>query len=123
MFEIGKTATATVVVTEANTAKTVGSGSLNVFSTPSMITLMEKAACNCIADKLETGQTSVGTKVDINHTAASALNTTITATATIDGVEGRKISFIVKADDGVKEIGHGKHDRFIIDAEKFMSKL
>jgi len=119
----GKTATVTTTVTEKNTAKTVGSGSLDVFSTPMMIALMEQAACECLADSLEPGQTSVGTQINVAHTAASPLGATISATATIDNVDGRKISFTVTASDGANEIGNGKHERFIIDAEKFMSKL
>jgi len=123
MLTAGKTATVSTTVTEKNTAKAVGSGSLDVFSTPMMIALMEQAACECMADSLEAGQTSVGTQINVAHTAASGLHATISATATIDSVDGRKVSFTVMASDGAKEIGNGQHDRFIIDAEKFMKKL
>ena len=123
MITTGKTATAGRTVTEALTAKAVGSGSLNVFATPMMIALMEEAACACLADSLEATQTSVGTLINVAHTAASPIGAMITATATVDEVDGRKVSFTVTAHDGVNEIGSGKHERFIVDAERFMSKL
>ena len=120
---VGKIGTAKTTVSDKNTAKTVGSGSLNVFSTPMMIALMEEAACDALADSLESGQTSVGTKVNILHLAASTLGKEITASATVDSVDGKKVSFTVQAFDGDTEIGKGTHDRFIVDAEKFMNKL
>jgi predicted thioesterase len=86
---IGKKGIAETVVTEANTAKAVGSGNLLVFSTPMMIALMEAAACNALADSLEAGQTSVGTGIDIHHTAASPLGMKISAMAIIESVSGR----------------------------------
>ena len=119
----GKSATVTTTVTDKNTAKAVGSGSLDVFATPMMIALMEQAACECIADGLEPGQTSVGTQINAAHTAASPLGAVISATAEIVAVDGRKISFTVTAHDGTNEIGNGTHERFIIDAERFMNKL
>jgi len=122
-MEVGKIATAQVVVTEKNTAKAVGSGNLNVFATPMMIALMEQAACECLADGLEAVQSSVGTQINVAHTAASPIGETITATATIDQIDGRKILFTVSAKDSKNEIGKGTHERFIIDAERFMSKL
>ncbi|MCL2398519.1 MAG: thioesterase family protein [Defluviitaleaceae bacterium] len=120
---IGKTATATTTVKDTNTAKAVGSGNLDVFSTPMMIALMEEAACNVLANSLEPGQSSVGTQISIDHTAASPLNSNITATATITGIEGRKVTFDISAKDDKSEIGKGTHTRFIVDAERFMAKL
>jgi predicted thioesterase len=109
-------------VTAQNTAKTIGSGSLEVFATPMMLTLMERAACECLADALEPGQTSVGTSVSIEHTAASPLKSEISATATIIGIDGRLIEFEVTASDSKGEIGRGTHERFIVDGERFSSK-
>ena len=119
----GKTATVTTTVTDKNTAKAVGSGDLNVFSTPMMVALMEQAACECLVDSLEAAQTSVGTQINVAHLTASPLGATITASATINNIEGRKVSFIITAHDGVNEIGNGTHERFIIDSERFMKKL
>jgi len=119
----GKSATVTTTVTDKNTANAVGSGSLDVFATPMMIALMEQAACKCIADSLEPEQSSVGTQINVAHTAASPLGAVVNATAEIVSVDGRKISFTVTAHDGVNEIGNGVHERFVIDAERFMNKL
>ena len=119
----GNSGTAKTAVTESNTAKAVGSGNLDVFATPMMIALMEQAACDSLSDSLEPGQSSVGTEINVAHTAASPLGANILATAVIDKVDGRKIIFTVTAHDGNNEIGRGTHTRFLIDAEKFMSKL
>ncbi|MCL2055354.1 MAG: thioesterase family protein [Oscillospiraceae bacterium] len=119
----GKTASAKVKVDGSNTAKAVGSGSLDVFATPMMVALMEKAACECLADGLEAGQTSVGTHIEVSHTAASPLGAEITACASVTGVSGRSVEFSVTAQDGKGEIGSGKHTRFIVDEERFMGKL
>jgi predicted thioesterase len=119
---VGKTASVSTVVSEHNTAKAAGSGSLDVFATPFMIALMERASYDCLADGLESGQTSVGTSVNIDHTAASPIGASITATATITGIDGRKVEFEVTASDNKGEIGRGTHERFIVDSERFKSK-
>jgi len=119
---LGKAASASTIVADNNTARAVGSGSLNVFSTPMMIALMERAACECLADCLDDAKTSVGTQINVEHTAASAVGSEITATATIDFVFGRKVEFAVTASDKSGEIGKGKHTRIIVDTESFMKK-
>jgi len=121
-LSLGKAASVSVTVDESNTAKEMKSGSLPVFATPSMIALMEQAACDCLADYLTDGQTSVGSSISVEHTVASPLGAKITATATIDSVSGRRIDFTVTAADGVGEIGKGKHSRVIVDLDRFMKK-
>ncbi|MCL1791896.1 MAG: thioesterase family protein [Peptococcaceae bacterium] len=118
----GQTASVITTVTDANTAKTIGSGSLDVFATPMMIALMERAACACLAGSLGPGQTSVGTHLNVSHLAASPLGVTITATATIASVTDRKIEYKITATDGTKEIGTGEHTRMIVDTRRFMEK-
>ena len=120
---IGKTASATALVDESNTAKAVGSGSLEVFATPMMISLMESAACKCLVDGLEDGQSSVGTAISVEHTAASPLGAEITATAVIVGVGDRKIEFEVSACDAKGEIGRGTHERYIVAVDRFMARV
>ena len=110
-------------VTQENTAKTLGSGSLDVFATPAMVALMEKAACASIAHLLNEGETSVGTLINVAHKAATPLGREVTATATITAQEGRKVTFEVTAHDGVNEIGAGTHERFIVNEAKFLSRL
>ncbi len=118
---VGMTASVSDAVSSANTANTVGSGSLEV-STPMMTALMERAACECLAGCLDDGQTSVGSAISVEHSAASPLGATITATAKIAAVFGRRIEFELSARDGAGEIGKGRHTRVIVDAGRFMKK-
>ena len=117
----GLTGTAETVVRETNTALAMGSGSLHVFATPSMIALMEQAACNAVAACLDEESTSVGTLVNITH--ATGMGKKVTATATLTAVKGRKLVFEITAADEDKQIGKGTHERFIVNKEKFMAKL
>ena len=123
MLTKGKCGTAQIEVTGNSTAKAVGSGSLEVFSTPMMIAVMEQAACQCISDVLQDTQTSVGTNINVSHVAASPVGAIVNAVATITEIEGRKLIFSVTANDGKNEIGHGTHERIIVDSERFLSKL
>ncbi|WP_298704007.1 thioesterase family protein [uncultured Veillonella sp.] len=120
---VGLVGTATVTVSEVNTAKTMKSGALPVFATPAMCALMEEAACAAISAHLGEGESSVGTKLTITHDAPSAVGAEIMAKAEVISVENRRISFAVWAYDGDKVIGQGSHERFIINIEKFMSKI
>ena len=119
---LGKTVSVCVAVDESNTAIAMKSGSLPVFATPSMVALMELAACECLADCLDDGQTSVGSLINVEHTAASPIGAEITATATVELVFGRKIEFAVTASDNVGVIGKGKHTRMVVDTGRFMKK-
>lgn len=122
-MEIGLTFTSTTVVDNTNTAVALGSGDMEVFATPAMVALMENAAMNAVAPHLEAGQTTVGTEISTTHIKASALGATITATATLTAIEGRKLTFAVTAHDGDNIIGEGTHTRFIVDRERFLAKL
>ncbi len=119
----GLAGTAETIVRETNTAIVMGSGSLQVFATPCMVALMEQAACNAVDPCFNDSESSVGTLVNITHDAATALGKKVTATATLVEVQGRKLVFEVTAADEEKQIGKGRHERFIINKEKFMAKL
>ena len=123
MVSAGQTATATVIVTESNIAKTMKSGSLEVFATPAMCALMEEAAQAAVQPYLEDGGGTVGISLSITHEAPTPLSATVTAKATVSAVEGRKITFDIEASDGVGIIGRGTHERFVISNEKFMAKV
>ena len=122
-LKAGLVGTATVTVTEKNIAKTMKSGALPVFATPAMCALMEEAACAAVNACLEEGAGTVGIALSISHDKATAMNDTVTATATLTEVAGRKLTFAVEAKDTKGVIGKGTHERFIINNEKFMSKL
>jgi len=118
----GRTATVETVVTDQDTAKVLGSGSLDVLATPRLAAWMEQAACEALSGVLEPGQTTVGTRIAIDHTAASPVGMRITTTATIIAVNGREITFKVTAADEAGEIGRGDHTRFIVDAKRFLTR-
>lgn len=122
-IEVNLTGNASVSVSSANTAATMKSGSLAVFATPAMCALMEEAACAAVAEHLEEGSGTVGISLNITHDRATKLGDTVTATATITAVEGRKITYTVEACDSKGLIGKGTHERFLIDNEKFMAKV
>ena len=123
MVSAGQTATSTVTVTESNIAKTMKSGSLEVFATPAMCALMEEAAQAAVQPHLEKGEGTVGISLSISHDAPSPMGSTITAKATVTAVEGRKITLNIEASDAVGIIGKGTHERFVINNEKFMTKV
>lgn len=122
MIEKGLKGTAAVKADNSNTAKTMGSGSLDVFATPAMVALMEKSAVNAIADYLGEGETTVGTYLGIEHISATPVDMEVTAAAEVTEVNGREIVFTVEASDNAGIIGKGTHKRFIVNAEKFMNK-
>ncbi|MCQ2605274.1 MAG: thioesterase family protein [Bacteroidales bacterium] len=122
-MEIGLKNTSRTIVTEANTAKVMGSGNLDVFATPAMVALMENAAMNAVASELPNGSTTVGSLMNTSHIKPSGIGTTITATAELIAVEGRKLTFHVSASDGESIIGEGEHVRFVVDIERFMEKV
>jgi len=118
----GKKHSVSVTVHPENTATAVHSGGLDVFATPAMIALMERAAYECIENSIGPEQTTVGSVVNIEHLAASPLGAHVTATATVESVDGRKVHFTVSAGDGSGEIGSGTHTRVIVDKDRFMAK-
>lgn len=121
-LQAGMKGQATVAVTMENTAAAVGSGLLPVFATPSMIALMEQAACETVAPAMADGQGTVGTLLNVKHLAASPVGDTIRAEAELVQVDGRRLVFKVAAYDGTGLIGEGDHERFIIQNEKFLAK-
>ena len=123
MLKEGLEYTSEVVVVKTNCASAVGSGGLDVFATPSMVALMENAAMNCVAPYLPEDSTTVGAEINTTHIKPSALGATIKAVASLTGIEGRKLMFNVEAYDGEECIGKGTHVRFIVDIERFMSKV
>ena len=109
-------------VEREDTAKEVGSGDLLVYATPCMVALMEGAACEAIAECLSDTQTSVGTGLNIEHISATPVGLDVRAEATVTAVEGKVITFEVKAFDEAGEIGHGTHKRVIINSQKFLER-
>ena len=115
--------TSTMEVTADKTAETVGSGDMPVLATPMMMALMENAAMKAAAPLLNEGETTVGGQIESSHIAPTAVGKTVSATATITKVDGRKIYFDIEAHEGDKLLGKGTHLRFIVNRERFLSKL
>ena len=123
MLETGLTHTSRVVVSDSNTAIALGSGDMPVFATPAMMALMENAAMLAVAPHLPEGSTTVGGQIESSHLKPSPLGAAVEATATLTGIDGRKLYFSVEARQGDAVIGRGTHLRFVVDRERFLSKL
>ena len=123
MIEVGLKHTSTLVVTDDVTAVKIGSGDMAVLATPAMMALMENAAMLAVADALPEGSTTVGGHITSSHLKPSKVGDTVNATAEVVKVDGKKIEFKVSAYQGDVLIGEGSHLRFVVDRERFMSKL
>lgn len=113
---------ASCVVGPEDTAKALGSGAVDVFSTPKLVALMEKAALLSVRDYLDEGMDTVGTHLDISHSAATPVGMTVRAESELIEVDRRRLVFSVKAWDETELVGEGTHERFIIDRDKFLAK-
>lgn len=122
MLNVGIKGIAETVVSEKNSARTIGSGTLDVFATPAMVALMEEAAWKCVAEQLDPGMGTVGTLMNVKHVSATPLGMKVTAECELTEVDGRRLVFNVQASDEAGVIGTGTHERFIIAEEKFMAK-
>ena len=119
---IGMKGIAESFVEREDTAKEVGSGDLLVYATPCMAALMEGAACEAIAEALKDTETTVGTMLCIEHTSATPVGLEVRAEAEVTNVEGKAITFNVRAYDESGEIGHGTHKRVIVNSQRFLDK-
>lgn len=121
-LEKGLSSRTEMVVTEKDTARNVGSGSVRVFATPIMIGLMENAAVETVDAYLPKGYATVGTRIDVRHMAATPIGMKVYATVQLTGVYNRRMEFKVEAYDEKEKIGEGVHERYIVSIEQFMEK-
>lgn len=119
---LGMKGQASTLVEREDTAREVGSGDLLVYATPCMVALMEGAACDAIADCLADGQTTVGTALSIEHLSATPVGLEVQAEAVVTAVEGKVITFEVRAFDETGEIGKGTHKRVLVSSQRFLDK-
>jgi predicted thioesterase len=119
----GLNATVEIVVGTRDTAAHVGSGKIGVLATPILVTLLESAALQAVEKFMVSGQQSVGTRLDISHTAATPVGMRVRAHAELVKVEGRKLTFQLRAEDEVETIGQGVHERLIISVERFDARM
>ncbi|MEA3501443.1 MAG: hotdog domain-containing protein [Actinomycetota bacterium] len=122
VIEIGTTATVRLVVGDADTAVALGSGDVPVLGTPRIVALMEQAAVAALAGALDEGATSVGTRIAVDHLAASLVGATVTATAEVVDLDGRAVSFRLTVREGEQQVATGDHIRFVVDRERFLGR-
>ncbi len=122
-LKVGMTNKYEKMVKEADTAKALGSGLIDVFSTPMMVAMMECAAKDVVQAYLPEGFSTVGISLNIKHMAATKLGKKVWAEAKLIEIDRKRLVFSIDAFDEDKKIGEGTHERFIIENEKFISKL
>ncbi|MCX8129891.1 MAG: thioesterase family protein [Clostridia bacterium] len=122
-LDIGLKASIDMKVSGKDTAQAVGSGGIDVFSTPTMIALMEKAALSAVEPHLPAGYATVGTMVNIKHIAATPVEMEVNAVAELIAVDDKKLTFKIEAYDSMEKIGEGLHERYIVNTEKFRDKV
>lgn len=122
MLQPGIKAEKSLTVTDANTAKTMGSGTLDVFATPAMVALIEQTAYTSIESELEPGWGSVGTSLNIQHLSATPVGMTVTATTELVEVDRRRLVFHAEVYDEKGLVGKGTHERFLVENKKFQAK-
>ena len=122
----GLSASVSLTVTDADTALALRSGDVPVLGTPRLVALCEEASCRALKAHLGPGRTSVASRIQFDHLAAVAVGTTVTAEATLERVEGRRLVFTVsvrlRSDAQAGLVGAGRLTRVLVDRTKFMAK-
>src|SRR5687768_12413263 len=119
----GLSGSAELVVGDEHTAPSIGSGKVRVLATPVMINLIEAAALAAVEHLLQPGYQSLGTHLDVHHIAATPVGMRVAATARVTRVDGRAVAFAVEARDEKDLIGHGTHERVVVNVAKFDQRV
>lgn len=122
MLDSGLQAESTFVVTSHDTALALGSGDVEVLATPRLIAWCEAATVAAVVDALAEGDTSVGTRVEVDHLRASSVGAEVRVRAVLTDVAGRRLDFEVEASDAGGEIAHGRISRVVVDRERFAER-
>lgn len=122
-MEIGIIGKGEIVVTKDVTAAAIGSGMVDVFATPMMISLMENTCAKSVASHLQADESTVGTHVNVSHCAATPIGMKVYCESELIEIDRRRLTFKVTAYDERGLIGEGLHERFIIDSKKFQAKI
>lgn len=113
---------AKLVVTHADTALALRSGEVEVLGTPRVIALAEEASVAAVADRLPAGHTTVGMRVQIDHLAPTSVGSSVAAEATLEKIEGRRLTFTVSVSDHCGLVAAGKVTRVVVETERFLEK-
>ena len=108
---------------ERHSAESWGSGAVPVFATPSLVALMETAAMEALRGRLTDSDTTVGTRIEVSHLAATPLGDQVRAEATLVSVNGRRLVFEIVAHDSAQKIGEGRHERVVVARDLFLARL
>lgn len=121
-LEIGMRGDAKLVVAEADTARSIGSGAVDVLASPRLIALCEEATVNAVSNSLDEGTTTVGMRVQFDHLQPTPVGAEVVAEALLEKVEGRRLVFTVSASDSGGLVAAGKITRVLVDVDRFMGK-
>ena len=122
-LEPGLTGVVKRQVTDDISAHTMGNEGVHVLGTPALMLLVEQAAIKAIEGRLAEGQATVGTRLDVQHLAATPVGMTATVRARLAQVDGRKLTFEIEAEDDQEPIGRGMHERFVVDMARFLARI
>jgi predicted thioesterase len=120
-IELGLEATVERVVGEADTARGIGSGDVEVLATPAIVAMCEAAAVRAVGTAIDDRETTVGVRIDLEHTAPTLPGSRVVARAELKGIDGRKLEFEVEASDTKGPIARGTHIRVRVDRERFLN--
>lgn len=123
MIEPGNKHTSRLKVEERLTAKAMGSGDLPVLATPAMIALMENASMLAVAPHLKDNETTVGGFMECSHLSPTGIGAEVEALATLRKIDGPRLHFDISAYEGERKIGEGHHVRYVVDRDKFLTKI
>ncbi|MDQ1395693.1 MAG: fluoroacetyl-CoA thioesterase [Acidimicrobiaceae bacterium] len=118
----GLSAAVELVVTEADTAVALRSGSVPVLGTPRIVALCEEASCLAVGSRLAEGETTVGLRVELTHLAPTKVGSKVRAEATLERTEGRRLTFTLSVSDDCGLIAAGKLTRVVVDVATFLDK-
>lgn len=121
-FEAGMRGDAKLVVTEGDTARALGSGTVDVLATPRLIALAEEATVNAVSSELAPGMTTVGMRVQFDHLQPTPVGAEVVAEAVLEKVDGRRLVFTVSATDAAGLVAAGKITRAVVDVQRFMTR-
>jgi fluoroacetyl-CoA thioesterase len=122
-IEVGARAAWARRVEPEMTADRWGNQGVMVLATPHLVGLLEATSVRAIADRLEPGQSTVGTHIDLRHLKATPVGDTVTLSAEVTAVDGRRVTFRVKAEDSSGVAGEGTHERVLIDLARFLERV
>ncbi len=117
----GLSARVELQVGDGDTAEAFRSGDVPVLATPRLVALCEEASCRAVAAHLAEGCTSVGKRVQFDHLVPVGVGRTVHAEATLDRIEGRRLTFTVSVSDGTGLVAAGKVSRVVVDRAAFLS--